>query len=289
VQQAVFAGLAMLVLLAARPPDYVRTVMLLSILAFPLVVIIPNGMGANFARFTWIILPVAVAATGLARRRIVAAVAVLAIIPGLVGSTHDLFVASQPMSELSYYKPLIGRLDRIANLQDYRVEVVPDGTHVAAYALLGHAQLARGYETQTDNQLDAVLFSPSLSATTFKIWLDNNAVGYVAIDKQTLRSGAEDQLVRTHTPAYLQLVWSDAHWRLYRVATPTPIVAAPAHVAAADQGHLTIRTPQAGTLALRVHWSRFLTVQGPPGARVQSDGQGWTRLIAPRPGRYVVR
>jgi hypothetical protein len=29
-------------------------------------------------------------------------------------------------------------------------------------------------------------------------------------------------------------------------------------------------------------------VQGPPGARVESDGQGWSTLIAPRPGRYVI-
>jgi hypothetical protein len=287
--QLIFAGLALLVMLLARPPDYVRTVLFLSIAAFPLLVLIPNGMGANFERYSWIILPVAVAATGLARTRVVAAVAVLSIVPGLVGSLHDLFVASQPMSDLSYYKSLISRLDHTPGLQDYRVEVVPDGTHVAAYALLDHAQLARGYETQSDNKLNAILLSQSLDATTFKIWLDNNAVGYVAIDQHTLRSGPEDRLVRTATPSYLQLVWSDAHWRLYHVDTPTPIVAAPAHVVDADQAQLAVATPQAGRFALRVHWSRFLTVQGPPGARVESDGQGWTTLVAPRPGRYVIR
>jgi hypothetical protein len=193
------------------------------------------------------------------------------------------------MSNLAYYDSLVAQLDHTPGLANYRVEVVPDGTHVSAFALLGHAAIARGYETQSDNAFNAVLNTDDLDATTYKIWLDNNAVGYVAIDHTTLLHSPEDKLVRAGRLSYLRPVWSDARWRLYRVTAATPIVAPPAHVVVAGQAALTITAPQAGTLALRVRWSRFLTVQGPVGARVHSDGQGWTTLVVARPGRYVIR
>jgi hypothetical protein len=281
--------LALVGMLLARPPAYIRTVVAISLAALPLIVFVPNGMGTNFERFAWICLPVAVAATAQARYWLIVGATGFAVTVGAIGTIHDVFVAAQPMSELSYYNSLIAELDRTPGLADYRVEVVPDGTHVAAYALLNHASLARGYETQSDNELNAILSSKSLNATSYKIWLDNNAVGYVAIDQKTLRSGPEDRLVRSGRLPYLHLAWSDSRWRLYRVWAATPIVAEPAHIVAADQAQLTISTPRAGTLALRVRWSRFLTVSGPGSAQVTSDGQGWTTLAVAKPGRYVVR
>ena len=288
VASAIWTGVVLLVLLLARPPAYIRTVLIITIVVFPFVVLIPNGMGTNFERFVWICLPTAIIATSEVRRSVALFATGVAAVSGLVGSIRDLTVATQPMSNLAYYDSLITELDHIQGLQNYRVEVVPDGTHVAAYALLDHATLARGYETQSDNELNPVLHSPTLDATTFKLWLDNNAVGYVLIDQHTLKSGPEDRLVRSGSLPYLQLIWTDPHWQLYSVDAATPIVSLPAHVVDAEQAKLTIQTPRAGTLPLRVRWSRFLTVQGATGAQLQSDGHGWTTLIAPRPGRYVI-
>ena len=288
VLHAVLVAATLAVMLLARPADYVRTVLLISLPVLALVAAVPNGVGTNFERFTWLCLPVAVIATAQVRTRWAALTAGAALACSVVGSAHDLYIAAEPMSSETYLRGLIAELDRIPGLTDYRVEVVPDGTHVAAYALLDHAMLARGYETQTDNALDAVLASPHLDAATYRGWLDTNAVGYVALDRVTLKTGPEDQLVRSGQLPFLRSVWSDAHWQLFAVATPTPIVAAPARIVDADQAQLVISTPHPGRLPIRVHWSRFLEVDGPPGAHLLPGRSGWTVLEAPSPGRYRI-
>jgi hypothetical protein len=286
---ALLAAATLVALLLARPVDYVRTVVLVSLPVLVLVAAVPNGVGTNFERFTWLCLPVAVIATAQVRLRRAALAAGAAFACALAGLAHDLYVAAEPMSSESYLRGLIAELDRTSGLTTYRVEVVPDGTHVAAYALLDHAMLARGFETQTDNALDAALTSPDLDAAAYRRWLDTNAVGYVALDRVTLKPSGEDQLVRTAHLPFLRLVWSDAHWQLFKVSSPTPIVAAPARITDAGQAELVITTPQAGRLPVRVHWSRFLEVDGPIGARLRPDPSGWTVLDAPEPGRYVLR
>jgi hypothetical protein len=177
-------------------------------------------------------------------------------------------------------------------LTSYRLEAVPDGTHTASYALLDHAMLARGYLTQTDNALNAVLTSrATLNALTYKIWLDNNAVGYVAIGKTALNPDPEYQLVSGGQLPYLTKIWSDTNWTLYRVGSPTPIVAPPARIRDVDQSSMTVDVPEAGTLPVRVRWSKFLTADAPGparGATVADDGYGWTILTAPVPGQYVL-
>jgi hypothetical protein len=177
-------------------------------------------------------------------------------------------------------------------LTTYRLEVVPNGSHTADYALLNHAMLARGYLTQADSAFNAVLWSrTTLNALTYKVWLDNNAVGYVAIGNTALSANPEYNLVSGGRLAYLTPVWSNTNWTLYRVAGPTPIVAPPAHIRDADQAKMIIDVPRAGTLPVRIRWSKFLAVDAPgelPGATVTDDGYGWTILTAPVPGQYVL-
>ncbi|HET8583638.1 MAG TPA: hypothetical protein VFL65_10310 [Jatrophihabitans sp.] len=284
--QAVLVPIGIGVLLLTRPPAYVRTVLLLSLAACPFLILVPNGMGSNFNRFTWICLPVAAAATARIPAWRSTLVAGLAVAVGVAGSARDLYIAAQPISSETYYAGLVARLDHTPGLADHRVEVVPDGTHVAAFVLLDHAQLARGYETQSDNTYDRVLGSPSLDAAGYRAWLDANAVAYVALDRSTLSHNPEDRLVRDHRPGYLRTIWADAHWMLFAVRDPVPIVAAPARVSDADQSNLVISVPRPGRYELRVHWSRFLRV--PAGARLEPDGRGWSVLDTTRPGLYTL-
>ena len=290
--QARAAALALLALLLARPPKYLASVILLSLAACPVLLTVPNGMGSNFQRFVWIWLPVAVIAT--AGRRLATAVlaSMLAVCSGALGTLNDVAIALGPMASESTYAQLATELDTISTLTTYRVEAVSDGTHTAAYALLEHAMLARGYESQTDNALNAVLMSPTnLTAVTFRIWLDNNAVGYVAIAKTSRHPNPEYTLVSTGHLPYLRQTWSNPNWTLFRVTNPTPIVPAWASIRDADQSNMTIDVSHAGTLPLRVRWSKFLTVEGPgdtTGAVLSEDGYGWTTLTAPLPGQYVL-
>ncbi len=289
--QAVFALLAILVLFLARPEPFVRTVLLLSVPVWVVAALVPNGLGGNFERFTWILLPVAVVATARAPRRLAATVGALAVACSAVGTAKDLYVAAQPQSQRGYYTALIRELDTRPDLLGHRIEVVPDGTHLAADLLLGHAYLARGYETQSDNEYARVLNDGPLDATRYRRWLDNNAVGYVLLDHVTTTPSAEFTLLRDHRPAYLRPVWADRHWHLFAVSRPQPIAPPPAAVVAATQARLTLLVSRPATVELRVRWSRFLVVRGSRGGRAELSAAahgGWTVLTVSRPGRFVL-
>lgn len=291
-------------LLLARPPDHIRITVWVSVLASIVLFLIPNGLGSNYARFVWFCLPVVVVALGATRLRYT----VLAVIPILVGggagTVTDLLNAGKPVSSVNYYTALADRLDRIGNLENYRVEVVNHGAHAGYDALLGHASLARGWETQEDNALNAALNENPLSPVTYKVWLDNNAVGYVALPHASVHAYPEYTLVAEHRANYLQRIWHDENWELFRVAAATPIVANPARLVGHTQSSMTIEIPCACAVNIRVRWSKFLSadLQGAPaggsrapqdapevGGRVTNDGTGWTTVTTTEPGRYTMR
>ena len=138
----------------------------------------------------------------------------------------------RPGRPAAFYTPLIDQLKNQPDLRNHRLEVVQSGSiHTAAYALLGHAALAGGYETQEQNKLNAVLSDPKLDAVSYKVWLDNNAVGYVAVNRRYPVTTPEYTLAARHRPSYLVPVSSTPTWSLYRVSDATPIVPAPAAAA----------------------------------------------------------
>lgn len=283
------AGLVLFVF--ARPPAYLRTVIYLSILASLVLAIIPNGMGSNFARLAWFCLPVAVVATARFRLWIALVVTIPVLLLGADGTVSDLRGASQPVSRTSYYKPLADELDRLNKLANYRVEIVTHGAHAAYDALLDHAMLARGWETQEDNLLNKTLQNAALDATSYKIWLDNNSVGYVAFPVTKSDKSPEYVLVADGDLDYLKQIWAGDDWVLYRVEDPTPIVAPPQKVLTYSQSQLTLRVPCTCTFSVRVRWSKFLradAIAGPATARVVDDGYGFTSVTTTAPGDYAL-
>jgi hypothetical protein len=290
-RQAWSAAGALVAFLIARPPKAVTAVILFSLVACPFLLWIPNGMGSNFNRFVWVYLPVAVVATTRTKLPRAAVAVSVAVIAASIGTAQDLAVASHPNSSQAYYQPLARELAGIGSLSDYRLEVVPDGTHVAAYALLDYAMLARGYETQADQALNPVFGAHRpLDATTYKLWLDDNAVGYVAVSGRPLSANSEYKLVAAGLP-YLDRIWSDAAWTLYHVRQPVPIVAPPARLVQASQAKIEIDVPQSGTVPIRVRWSRFLAADPPVRgvkAPITKDADGWSTLTAPVSGHYVL-
>ncbi len=283
--------LSLLAMLLARPAADVLVVTAIAAVACPFLVVLPNGLGSNFVRLAWICLPVAVVATARARVGVAALVSALGIYYGLAATMHDLGIARSPLSSLQRYAPLAAELGRLPRLTSYRLEVVADGTHTSAYALLDDALLARGYETQADNAYAAVLLHPGLTGRTYRAWLADNAVGYVALGSAALQPNPESRLV-SHGLDYLDEVWSDAHWRLYRVRDARPIAAAPAEVVSAGQAQLGLRVTRAAQIPVRVRWSGHLEIDTDvPGASasLRSDGHGWTVLDARAPGVYFLR
>jgi hypothetical protein len=283
---------ALVLFLFARPPDYLRVIIWLSMVTVALMALIPNGMGSNFGRMIWFCLPVAAVATS-GRRMLVALVIVCPmLLSGANLTLSDLRHATDRVASEAYYTPLGRELDRIGDLNTYRLEVVAQGAHAAYGALLGHAMLARGWETQEDNALNRTLISDTLNKTSYKIWLDNNSVGFVALPRSKVETYPEYTLVTSGNLPYLTQVWSSADWVLYRVSNPTPIIAAPQQVLAYTQAKLTIRTECACRFSVRIRYSKYLRASAAEGgtgqATLTDDGYGYTSMTTTTPGDYVL-
>ncbi|MET7805258.1 hypothetical protein [Micromonospora chersina] len=231
------------------------------------------------------------------RRRAAGAVALGALLaavcwwqPPVV--TADLASADDPTADPAYFAPLRAELDRRGLTG--RVEVPPTRNYWEA-AHLGEAPLARGWLRQADIARNPLFFTTvpgasgtgvPLTADTYRAWLAENAVQYVAVPDAELSwvGRPEAELVRAGLP-YLTEVWSGPHWRLYAVADPTPLVGAPGELVRQDAATVTFRAPGPGPVPVRVRHDRWLTVTG--GATLAPDGE-WATVTVPRAGTYTL-
>lgn len=201
----------------------------------------------------------------------------------------DLRDAGNPTSDRGYFTPLLAQLRSLDPAG--RVEVPPTRDYWEA-AYLAEFPLARGWLRQVDIDRNPLFFQTvpgaagtgvPLTAASYRAWLADNAVTYVAVPDAELSwvGRAEAALV----PQVLTQVWSGEHWRLYAVPDPVPIVGAPATLVAHDAARLTFDAPAAGQFPLKVRHSRWLEVTG--GATLAPDG-AWSVVRVPAPGRYTL-
>ena len=292
-------GISIALMLLLAPTFHLRVTLVVSAVAALVVFSIPNGLGANFVRLALFCLPAA--AVALSRRRLPTVVALMTpiLVFGGLTSVSAAGSATEPASDASYYAPLAAELDKRPRLADHRLELVAAGR--AAYAvLLDHAMLARGWETQSFLALHDRLASRSLDALEYRTWLDDNAVGYVAVDTSREKT-PEARLIDNGELPYLRLTWRHAGWRLYEVLRPTPIVAKPARLQAWSQATMRVHVPCACQTLVRIRWSRFLTASPSLPAETSDDvvdtyrpalvrdPSGWTILTTNRPGTYVLQ
>ncbi|MET8084533.1 hypothetical protein [Micromonospora sp. NPDC005237] len=231
------------------------------------------------------------------RARLLGAVGLTALLVAVCGwqppvVPADLRGIGDPTSAPGYHAPLRAFLagQRLTG----RVEVPPTRNYWEA-ARLGEVPLARGWLRQADIDRNPLFFTTVPGATgtgvpltreSYRAWLAENAVQYVAVPDAPLSwvGRAEAELVEGGLP-YLTPVWSGAHWRVWAVADPTPLVAAPAELVRADGAALILRAPTAGPVAVRVRYSRWLAASG--GATVSADGV-WSVVTVPHAGEYTV-
>lgn len=204
----------------------------------------------------------------------------------------DLRSADDPTADRGYFDPLAAELGRRGLTG--RVEVPPTRNYWEA-AQLGEVPLARGWLRQVDIGRNPLFFTTvpgatgtgvPLTADTYRAWLDEYAVQYVAVPDAPLSwvGRAEAELVGAGLP-YLTEVWSDRHWRLYAVTDPTPLVAAPGELVRHDGASLTFRTTAPGRILIRIRHSPWLTASAP--ATVTADGP-WTLVTVPTPGTWTL-
>ena len=101
--------------------------------------------------------------------------------------------------------------------------------------------MARGWERQADRANNPLFYAPGrIDAASYRAWLSELAVGWVAVPEAELdyASVSEAELVSTGLP-YLQEIWSNADWTLYRVLN-APGLVTPGSVLEIDDRGLTI-------------------------------------------------
>jgi hypothetical protein len=142
--------------------------------------------------------------------------------------------------------------------------------------------IARGWLRQVDIERNPIFYDGSLNPDTYRKWLDDNAVSYVAVTNGPYDWSAPDEaaLVRSGLP-YLQAVWWDRNWTLYAVTNPRPVIASPGRVIARDPDSLTVSLPEAGEYSVRVRWSRYLSASD---GCMRPTRDGWSEVVVQHSG-----
>ncbi|HTR73236.1 MAG TPA: hypothetical protein VMG80_06525 [Solirubrobacteraceae bacterium] len=196
-------------------------------------------------------------------------------------------VAGSPAASASYYAPveryLAGHGGSLA-----RVEAPLTRGHWEAAFLAEDVPLARGWEKQLEERYDSVLLGHGLNAASYKRWLDEQAVAYVALPDVPPdgSSAAEGRLIEGGLQ-YLTLVFESEHWRVWAVRDPTPLLAGPARLTALGREGFTVDASAPARLLLRVHYTPYFVVTAGDASVTEAPG-GWTYVDAKEAGRIAV-
>jgi hypothetical protein len=202
-----------------------------------------------------------------------------------------------PSVTAGYYEPLISELRSETQDRPVRIEIPPTRNRFEADYVAPEFPLARGWLRQSESGDFDLFTGHHLTPASYRAWLQERGVSYVALadaDPDYLAKD-EDELIRQGLP-YLRPLWSDDHWRLYRVkravgltspaadpSAPTGRSAQLTHVGASS---FTFEAHRAGSYLVRIHYTPYWTVTSGD-ACVQRDGD-WTRLEVRSPGTVDV-
>jgi hypothetical protein len=223
--------------------------------------------------------PVIVAVAAIPLAAIIAAtVSVVLLLPPV--SITEVQERGDPALSAEFYAPLLNQLT--ARGVAGPIEVVPTQRRGEAAFVAPMIAIAKGWSRPADTGRNAIFYEGTLNPDTYRKWLDDNAISYVAISQGPYDWSAPDEvtLVRHGLP-YLQKVWSNQTWTLYAVTNPKPVIAPPGQVVARDAASLTVSLPEPGAYVVRVRWSRYLTASN---GCMQPTEDGWSMLVVEHPG-----
>jgi hypothetical protein len=196
-------------------------------------------------------------------------------------------IAGSRATRAAYYAP-VERYLLAHGAGVERVEVPLTRSHWEAAMLAPKLSLARGWEKQLDERYDAALLDGGLTAAAYRAWLMREAVAYVALPDVPLdpSSAREGALIRAGLP-YLRQVFSNRHWRVFRVDRAAPLLEGPGRVRALGSDTFAVYARAPGRLLVRVHHTRYDTVLAGHGCVASAPG-GWTYVRARSAGAIVV-
>lgn len=273
-------------LLVPRKSRAVRLGALLYAAAVLAAFLLPTALGSNAERLGLLFAGPVLAAMARGPRLVLVPVLALTAYWQAMPGLADLRYADDPASHRSYSAGLVAELHRL-HAQTGRVEVVPQRNHWESAVVARTVPLARGWERQVDLARNPLFYGGRLTPAAYRSWLADRAVGYVALADAPLdwAAPAEAALVNAGQP-WLEPVWSDAHWRLWRVRDATPLAEAPARVLAGDADSISVDVPAAGSVRVLLRWSPWLAVTGPAGCLRRAGDH--VVLEAAAPGVYRI-
>lgn len=193
-----------------------------------------------------------------------------------------------PLTHASYYAGLLSFLERHQTPLG-RVEIPFTRSHWEAAFVAPHVPLARGWEKQLDARYDKLFFHRPLPAGRYHRWLRALGVRYIALPDAPPDPSSRDEvkLLRRGAP-FLRQVWRDRHWRVFEVTDAVRLAAGPAQLTALAEESFALRVSRAGGVLVRVHYTPYWAVSA--GAACVAPGpNGWTRIVADRPGPVRVQ
>jgi hypothetical protein len=258
--------------------------------------LVPSPVGTNMVRLSWLVATPMVAASGrLPRFPLVVIVLGLAVWPAIdLGIQLD--KAASPASKSAFFTPMVDawRQQAVAagpTAAGERVELVDPASHWGAAYVAPVVPIARGWDRPTDRADNALFYDGSLTAASYDDWLHETSVGWVALPKGVgldYASKAEAEIVASQ-PGYLEPVWHNASWQLYRVLGAQPVVRG-ADIVAVNDRQITFRTSQAGAVDVAIRWSPYLalTAGGESVDTCVANLNSWTRVEVPSAGTYTL-
>ncbi len=279
-RSAPYAVLAGLVLAALTHSTSLRVGGLLYAAAAGLLLLVSDPFGSNVLRLGLLLAAPLVVATATARWFVVVPVTAV-LLNWQVQPPLDDLRAARPPSFVALNRALL-------DLDVKRVEVVPLRDHGEAAFVAPVVPLARGWSRQIDTERNALFYDGPLAADDYEQWLRDNGVDAVALGpsaRQDNGGAAERALLLVGSVKGLEVAWSDELWTVWRFAPSQPLAGFPVQVLATDRTTVRLRSDLAADVALKVQWSRWLSVTGP--ACLERDGEG-TRIRFSGPGEAVV-
>ncbi|MET9134382.1 DMT family transporter [Streptomyces antibioticus] len=287
--------------------------------------IVSSQIGSNITRlamlFSGVVLMAALPFAVPRSRKWYVIVVASAGFAGWIGfkSVDDVVRTTPAASWARELAPLVNELQGVG-AEKGRVEVVPARSHREASALAPYVNLARGWNRQADMERNPLFYDDTLNSANYHEWIQRWAVHFVVVPKDALDGDGgerERELVQRGLP-YLQQIWGDANWQLFRVTDPAPLAEPDAVVERAEQGEMTIQVKKAGRIMIRIPYSPWLSVVDEQGKSLKppqetdaskdraegekrtydnvngclyeteedAEGDRWTMLLAPEAGVY---
>jgi hypothetical protein len=249
--------------------------------------VIRSPLGGNVVRLAWLAAaPAAMLTVTRFRRTLLPMFVIFTVIWGWSYVKLG-FVAADATTQPKYYDTLAAFVrSQPGGVQ--RVEVVATQSSRQADELALKINIARGWETQLDRELNPEFYN-GLTTDTFHHWLQRNSVSLVALPTTGLQQQSlEEQAVIESGPSYLQLAWSSPRWRVYRVVDSVALADNGATVTDVGAESLTIYAPHLGVTNVRFRYTKWYEITTGD-ACISRSSDGWVQLHVYRPGTIVAK